>query len=273
MSPDRLQRFILDLEATKKSDDVWHLLVGLGRDLELPCIDFVSASGFRDWRKTRFVRTSYDSTFIADLNQDPEVEDWSNFRLHVGQRLTPIAVGIEFLEDSYQVPKKRKALLRVMAEHGLRAGLCIPLREVTPPEVGMITFFGDHNRRDMQTIIRAHGWTLHAAAMMGHQRYLLHFAHEFRDRNHITKKQIELVRLIGLGMKDKTIAETLCISVSAVRQRMQALLTKTGLSSRAELAVLAMRLGLLPDPFHSSHDDVETVVEMDNAGTRTRPKM
>ncbi len=268
-----MQRFILDLEATTRSEEVWHLLVGLGRDLDLPYIDFVSASGFRDWRRTRFARTSYDSSFIAELNKDPEIESWSTFRTHASHRLTPLAVGIEFLDDSYHVPQTRVALLRIVAEHGLRAGLCIPLRQVTPPQSGMITFFGDHSRREMQTIIRAHGWTLHAAAMMGHQRYLEHFAHEFKDRNHITKKQIELVRLIGLGLKDKEIAQELEVSISAVRQRMQALLNNTRLSSRAELAVLAMRLGLLPDPFSSAVDEVETLVEMDNIGTRTRPKM
>jgi hypothetical protein len=50
---------------------------------------------------------------------------------------------------------------------------------------------------------------------------------------------------------------------------MNALMQNTGVTSRAELAALAMSLGVLPDPFNRrDHHDVETLVEMDDAGER-----
>ena len=54
--------------------------------------------------------------------------------------------------------------------------------------------------------------------------------------------------MIGMGLQDKVIAERLGVTVSAVRQRMNNILAKTGLNNRADLAALAMSVGLVPDP-------------------------
>ena len=99
---------------------------------------------------------------------------------------------------------------------------------------------------------------------MGHQRYMTHFAAEFTERNAISDKQRELLEMIGGGMQDKVIAERLGISVSAVRQRMNNILAKTGLGNRAELAALAMSMGLLPDPLShlGAKGDASVLVEM-----------
>ena len=272
-TPAVLHEFLRDLEETGRSVDVWNRLVQLGRTLDLPFVDFISASSFLDWKKTLFVRTSYDSEWLNDLNRDPTVQKWSYFRSHALDHLTPIMTGLEFIDDFHPVPPIRLQMLELAAEKGLRAGFSVPLRIHAPPQAGLITFSGNHARRDMLTILRAHGWTLHVAAMAAHQRYVMHFAAEFPDRNAISDKQRELLELLGQGLKDKAIAGRLGVSVSAVRQRMHSLTEKTGIENRSGLAALAMSLGLVADPLgHNAADadGVEVLVQMDGKGERSR---
>lgn len=262
--PELLQAFLVDLEATAHSSDVWRLIVRLGQTLNLPYIDFISASNYHNWKKTLFIRTSYDSTWLNEVNQDPDLHRWSYFRTHAMHYLTPLAVGLEFVDENRHIPEARYKVLREAAARGIRAGFSIPLRVIAPPQSALITFSGDHSKREMTHIIRTHGWVLNTAALMGHQRYMTHFAAEFTERNAISDKQRELLEMIGGGMQDKVIAERLGISVSAVRQRMNNILAKTGLGNRAELAALAMSMGLLPDPLShlGAKGDASVLVEM-----------
>ncbi|CUH52309.1 helix-turn-helix transcriptional regulator [Shimia marina] len=262
-TPDLLQGFLTDLEATQSSAEVWGLIVEVGRALNLPYIDFICADNFANWKRTLFIRTSYDSTWLNTFNEDPDVAKWSYFRTHAVHHLTPIAVGLEFVDEYHHMPEARHAVLREAAERGLRAGFSVPLRLHAPPQAALITFCGDHSKREMRHIIQTHGWVLNAVAMMGHQRYQTHFAAEFTQRNSISDKQRELLEMIGAGLQDKVIAEQLEISVSAVRQRMNNLLAKTGLANRADLAALAMSVGLVQDPLHRMNQKVGGVlVEM-----------
>ncbi|MDU8928688.1 helix-turn-helix transcriptional regulator [Alisedimentitalea sp. MJ-SS2] len=270
-TPPLLRRFLADLEVTTHSREVWAHLTALGRELNLPFIDLICASSYADFRKTLFIRTSYDSTWLNQFNSDPELHKWSYFRSHAMHHLTPIMVGIEFIDEYIHIPARRVEVLKEGAKRGMRAGYSIPLRHNAPPQAALITFTGDHSRREMIQIVKAHGWTMTAAAMAAHQRYMHHFSAEFRERNHITEKQHELLAKIGLGLQDKQIAAELGISISAVRQRMNTLMNKTGLSNRAELAALAMSMGALPDPLHGpGHDNHDILIEMDKGGVRRR---
>ncbi len=263
-TPELLHGFLADLETTQTSAEVWALIVEVGRTLNLPFIDFICANNFADWKRTLFIRTSYDSSWLNAHNEDPEVAKWSYFRSHAIQCLTPIAVGLEFADEFHHIPQQRYEVLKEAASYGLRAGFSIPLRLNAPPQAALITFCGDHNKREMRHIIQTHGWVLNTVAMMGHQRYLAHFSAEFTERNQISDKQRELLEMIGAGLQDKVIAERLEISVSAVRQRMNNILSKTGLSNRADLAALAMSAGLVQDPLNRMNDEYGGVlVEMD----------
>lgn len=95
---------------------------------------------------------------------------------------------------------------------------------------------------------------MNTAARVAHQKYMTHFVSEFSERNEITEKQRVLLELIGQGLQDKQVAFELGALISAVRQRMNHLLDKTGRQSRAELAALAMSLGTLPDPLNRLGD-------------------
>ncbi|MDQ2091864.1 helix-turn-helix transcriptional regulator [Marimonas arenosa] len=270
-TPELLQCFLVDLETTSHSREVWALLTTLGRDLGLPCVDFICASSYADFRKTLFIRTSYDSTWLNTLNADPDLHKWSYFRSHAMYHLTPIMVGLEFVDEYIHIPARRVEVLKEAARRGMRAGFSIPLRLHAPPQAALITFTGDHAKREMAAIVRAHGWTMTTAAMAAHQRYMMHFSAEFPTRNHISPKQLELLEKIGLGLQDKQIASALGISVSAVRQRLNTLMERTGLTGRAELAALAMSMGVLPDPLYGPGDDASDVlIEMDGGGIHRR---
>ncbi|TCL08205.1 DNA-binding NarL/FixJ family response regulator [Shimia isoporae] len=239
------------------------MIVDIGRTLNLPYIDFVTANNYADWQKMLFVRTSYDSSWLNAFNTDPEIIKWSYFRTHAMERLTPIAIGLEFIDEYMHIPEQRYKVLEEAARRGLRAGFSVPLRSHAPPQSSMITFSGDHSKREMKRIIQTHGWVLNTVAVMGFQRYMTHFSAEFIDRNRISEKQRELLEMIGGGLQDKVIAEQLGVTVSAVRQRMNNLLSKTGLNNRADLAALAMSVGLVPDPLSRGADpDPVILVEM-----------
>ncbi len=275
-TPELLSRFLMRLESTTHSDQVWRLLVNLGRWVDLPFIDFICANAYENWKKTLFIRTSYDAGWLNAANEDPEIGRWSYFRTHAMRYLTPIAVGIEYLDQYRHLPAQRVAVMQEGARRGLRAGLAIPLRQGTPPLAAQITFLGNHARRSCDAILRTHGWTLNVAAMAAHQRFMAHFQAELTERAQISDKQRELLEMIGRGLQDKQIAVALGVSVSAVRQRMGYLLRRTRLSNRAELAALAMSMGVLPDPlFGPDGQDYEIMVMMDSApsgpGSGARP--
>lgn len=268
-TPPLLHSFLSDIEESTRSVQVWRRLVELGRSVGLPFLDFIAASSYAEWRRTLFIRTSYDSNWLNDLNRDPEVQKWSTFRSHAMHHLTPILIGIEFASEYDDLPESRLNVLRLAAERGIRAGISIPLRLHAPPQAALISFSGDLTRDEMLTLLEEHGWTLNVAAMVAHQRYMTHFAAEFFERNEITEKQRELLQMVGRGLQDKQIAAELEISVSALRQRMHSLMHKADLSNRAQIAALAMCSGLLPDPQFTA-GQMDVLVEMDDAGIRVR---
>lgn len=269
-TPPLLHDFLRDIENTSRSVEVWDRLVQLGRQLDLPFIDFITVSTSSEGQQRLFVRTSYDARWLNRENQDPENAEWSYFRTHASKHLTPILIGYEFIDDYLHLPQRRVEVLREAARRGMRAGFSVPLRVNAPPQSGIINFCGDHSRRDMLAIVKAHGWALNVAALLAHQRYMAHFVSEYFDRNQISDKQRELLELIGRGLQDKQIAADLGISVSALRQRMHSLMAKTGCSNRAEIAALAMSAGLVPElqGMRETADTAHIVVQMDGLGVR-----
>lgn len=59
-----------------------------------------------------------------------------------------------------------------------------------------------------------------------------------------TERELEVLRLLAEGLTDREIAERLHLGVSTVRYHVTNLISKTGLSSRTELAVSAVRSGV-----------------------------
>jgi two-component system vancomycin resistance associated response regulator VraR len=59
-----------------------------------------------------------------------------------------------------------------------------------------------------------------------------------------TERELDVLRLLAEGLTDKEIAERLHLRVSTIRYHVSNLTSKTGASSRTELAVSAGRSGL-----------------------------
>ncbi len=61
----------------------------------------------------------------------------------------------------------------------------------------------------------------------------------------LTKRELEISRLIGAGMVNKSIAEDLSISEKTVRNHLSTIYCKIGVSNRLELAIFASKNGLI----------------------------
>ena len=67
----------------------------------------------------------------------------------------------------------------------------------------------------------------------------------FAKSTDLTDREIDILRLLVEGLTDKEIAGRLYISLSTVRYHVNNLISKTGQSSRTELAVNAIRSGIV----------------------------
>lgn len=63
--------------------------------------------------------------------------------------------------------------------------------------------------------------------------------------NSLSEREKEVVKLIGLGYKNKRISSELCISETTVRHHLTSIYDKLGVSDRLELLVYAHRYGLV----------------------------
>lgn len=257
--PIGLQKFLVRLEEAKTTDEVWTHMLNLYAGLGLETVDYVCATDFRDWEQAQFIRTTNKSRWIEYARQNLEVRKTSYFRTHAAKALTPIVVGLAYLEEQGEVSPERLEIMKFSVTTGLNAGIGIPLRMNEPGQAGILIVGGTMSRIEFDAILKEHGWTIHAAALSAHTRYIEFFKSEFIDRNRLTGKQKELLTLIGCGMMDREIAEHLSISISAVRQRLTVLQNRTGAQNRAGLASLATRIGLIPDPLLKPHGEDLTI--------------
>jgi DNA-binding NarL/FixJ family response regulator len=63
----------------------------------------------------------------------------------------------------------------------------------------------------------------------------------------LTRREIEILRLVARGLSSKQIAEQLVISPKTVRNHVEHIYAKIDASSRAGAALFAMHHGLLPE--------------------------
>lgn len=68
--------------------------------------------------------------------------------------------------------------------------------------------------------------------------------------DHLSDGEIEVMKLAAIGFCEKEIASELCVSVAAVKKRIELVLSKlniTGRWARVKLAHLALHLHLVPN--------------------------
>ena len=61
----------------------------------------------------------------------------------------------------------------------------------------------------------------------------------------LTKRQLEVVKLIAVGFQDKEVADKLCISVSTVKAHLLTVYELLGFKNRYQLIVWAFRKGFV----------------------------
>lgn len=257
--PDPLLTFLIALEGTETTEDVWQAILEFAKGFGLTSVDYVYASDFRNWERAQFIRTTFDSAWLDYLKQFPHLRKTSNFRMHAVNYLTPVMTGSAYLDEYGPVSDDRRRHSQLSHNMGFHAGVAIPLRTGDPGHAATISIGGKFTREEFDAIWAEHGWAIHAGALTAHVRYAAFFKTEFVQRNHLTEKHKELITLVGKGYLDKQIAHELGISFSAVRQRLITVQEKIGVQNRADLAAVASRIGLVPDPLLNAHEDTLTV--------------
>src|SRR5215217_1140970 len=64
----------------------------------------------------------------------------------------------------------------------------------------------------------------------------------------LSKREVEVLRLLALGQSNQEIARSIFVSVSTVKKHVRHVVEKLGVSDRVQAAVRAAELGLLPTP-------------------------
>lgn len=70
----------------------------------------------------------------------------------------------------------------------------------------------------------------------------------------ITPREVEVISMIGKGLKSKVIAERLFISEATVRHHLSSIYGKLGVDDRLNLVIYAFEKGLIPLNDHSAED-------------------
>ena len=65
-----------------------------------------------------------------------------------------------------------------------------------------------------------------------------------KEGEHLTERELDVLRLLGIGASNKAIAEQLFLTEGTVKNYISAILNKTGLHDRTQAALYAVRMGL-----------------------------
>ena len=68
------------------------------------------------------------------------------------------------------------------------------------------------------------------------------------NSSELSERELEILRLVASGASNKEIAQDLCISLNTVKVHLRNIFDKTGVSSRTEAALYAMRMGWVAAP-------------------------
>jgi DNA-binding NarL/FixJ family response regulator len=61
----------------------------------------------------------------------------------------------------------------------------------------------------------------------------------------LTRRELDVLRLIALGQTNRQIADTLTLTISTVKTHVEHVIAKLGVSDRTQAAVRAIELGLV----------------------------
>lgn len=68
---------------------------------------------------------------------------------------------------------------------------------------------------------------------------------DWERSNELTRRELEVVTMIGRGLKNKDIADTMHISEATVRHHLSSIYSKVGVDDRLNLVIYAFQKGLI----------------------------
>lgn len=69
--------------------------------------------------------------------------------------------------------------------------------------------------------------------------------------DNLTRRELEVVKMIGLGLKNRDISKKLCIGETTVRQHLSSIYSKLNIGDRLNLAIYAYRRRIVSPPANS----------------------
>ncbi len=138
------------------------------------------------------------------------------------------------------------ALTELNHGFGVRNGFVLPLREGLGM-TGALPLVFDGSARECVRTFQQHGPSIEARARELHRTMLERHAGVFCAGlvPQLSERQLEVVRLLALGLGSDAIAESLGLSIHTVDKHVAAAKKRLGVRSSAQLTAMALRWGLI----------------------------
>lgn len=157
--------------------------------------------------------------------------------VHQASRRTNVAFAWSDLASVVALSRKQRELLETSRRFGLGNGLTIPVNIPGEPHGSFSFAMRRGERLANQFTQTAH--IVGAYAFDAARR--LHRASAALRRRHLSRREIECIRLVAMGKSDWAIAKILGISFETVRQYLKHARATYGVVTRTQLVVAALR--------------------------------
>lgn len=251
--PAPMCRLLEAMEQSLCPDEVWRALVRYCSGVGIGSVEYLWATDPCNSAR-QAMRSTHEPSWRRTLCSQHDLMSQHPFRRMPSDGAAPMIFGAAYFDDPTPEAGAAAGFAALCARHGVQSGLAVPLPGVRGGQDAMILFGSGSEPEGFERLLAEHGQSLMIAAMHAHNRHMMLLRQERMRDFDLTAKQSELLVLVGEGLMDKMISHQLGISVSAVRQRLNAVQAKTGTKSRAELAALAVSAGLCGDPLNRVGD-------------------
>ena len=246
--PDMMNEFYTDLNFTESGEEVYQLLVALGRKLGFRAVTYEFCQDVEDENARLFQRSNFSSAFTKlDELLRPHMKIGYG-RRHVRDKWTAGVSGHAFSDMFTDHPDYQKKLKVASIIPGFTSGFGFALRSPNPKARAGLVFAGSLPREQVLELAAEHGGTIQAIAWASHIRILQHAAEGRGLGVDLTERQMDYLHWLEQGLLDKQIAHEMGISHSGVRKHQHAVCKKFNVTRRGDIIAAAIRRGVLMEP-------------------------
>ncbi|MEL6751549.1 MAG: LuxR C-terminal-related transcriptional regulator [Pseudomonadota bacterium] len=246
--PDLLIDFMTEVNFTRDAEEVFQLLLRVGRPLGFTLIIYEYCHDIEDENARIFTRSNLPEAMIKLEKWIGRSPDAAYGRRHGREKWTPGVAGHAFSDMFHEHPLYQRKLRMAAFVPGVKSGFGVPLRSPNRSSRAGISFSGKLSREECTAVVTEHGAALTAIAWAAHTRILQHMSEEHLPQEPLTPRQLEYVRCLAEGLLDKEIAHKMDISYSGVRKHQEAVAAKLDVTRRTEIVAAAKRAGLWSEP-------------------------